>query len=450
MPGRFNGPVKALAGLVAAGLLLEGVYVALAARSPDRDALYGTIVLQLAAGVLFLAAAIAALAERTVERRGRTYLVIVGFAVVFRATLVVATPSLSTDVWRYAWEGRVQAHLQNPYRLAPDAPELAPLRDSVWERVEHKEVPAVYGPLAEASFFLLRAPGFMKIFFALADLVVLALVGQALHRRGLPSSLSVLYGWHPLPIMETAGQGHLDSFGVALLLLALEHAERNKRVASVALGLAASVKFLPLALLPAFGRRTGMKVAAGALLVFLLTLLPYGLPRGLGRYATEWRFNATGLVAIEEALDRTGAGERVALLLARGDRRLAHDTPYDKAPQRIAAGLLVGAVALALALRARLETAVFGTIAAVVAFSPVVHPWYLLWLLPFAIQRRSVALLELTLAAPMSYAVLLEYDGTRESWHEAAWPRVLLVVPFLALLVWENARHAGERVQGAP
>src|SRR5581483_7220377 len=150
-----------------------------------------------------------------------------------------------------------------------------------------------------------------------------------------------------------------------LLLLALDLAARERRrLGALALGLAAAVKFLPLALLPAFAKRVGGKWALAALALFLVTLAPYGLPRGLGPYATEWRFNATGLVALEQVLERTGAQERVALVVARGDRRRAADTPWDKAPQRLAAGLLVLSVALALT-RASLETAAFGTLAAV-------------------------------------------------------------------------------------
>ena len=430
MPGGFNGPVRARQGLVACGLLLAAVYASIAVRSPERDALYGTILLQLAAAVLYLAAAAFGLGIPGVERRGRPYLVMLGFSVVFRALLVAAPPALSTDLWRYAWEGRVQAQLENPYRLPPSAKELEPLRDSLWEKVEHKDVPAVYGPLA--------------------DLVVLGLVTQALHRRGVPSSLGLLYGWHPLPVVEVAGQGHLDALGVALLLLALDRAEKERpRLAGALMGLAAAVKFLPLVLLPALARRAGVRSALVALGVFAVTFVPYGLPRGLGKYATEWRFNATGLVLIEEALERTGLEERGALLLARGDRRLAHDTPYDKAPQRIVAGLLVAVAALGLAARARLESAAYFTIAAVVALSPVVHPWYLLWLLPFAVARRSLAVIVVALLAPLSYSVLLAYDGTQESWREESWPRVLLLSPMVVLLVWQNVPY-GQRLRGAP
>ena len=40
----------------------------------------------------------------------------------------------------------------NPYALAPAAEELTPLRDEIWRRMPHKEVPTVYPPLAIAAF----------------------------------------------------------------------------------------------------------------------------------------------------------------------------------------------------------------------------------------------------------------------------------------------------------
>jgi hypothetical protein len=439
--------------LFALGLALEGVYVAIALQPEGKDGVFATLVLHFGAALLYLAAGaiVMTLSHRTARpRRDRdAYLLVLALSALFRGTALLEPPLLSTDIHRYVWEGRVQAHLENPYRLPPDAKELAPLRDATWEKVEHKEIPAIYGPIAEASFLALRAPLAMKAFFALADLAVLGLVARALARRGLPAPLAIFYGWHPLAVIEVAGQGHMDALGVALLLLALDLAERKRpALAGAALGLGAAVKYLPLIILPAFVRRAGARSSLLAITVFAACFLPYGLPRGLEKYATEWRFNATGILLVEEALDRTHVERRAALVLAGGDGRKAVDTPFDKAPQRIAAALLVALVALALS-RAELEKAALGSIAAVLALSPVVHPWYFLWVLPFAVTRRSLALIELALAAPVSYSVLLAYDGSRESWHEEAWPRLLLLVPFLGLLVWENAPY-GKRVPGAP
>ena len=46
-----------------------------------------------------------------------------------RALLLFAPPH-STDIYRYIWDGRVQADGINPYRYVPADPALAHLRDA--------------------------------------------------------------------------------------------------------------------------------------------------------------------------------------------------------------------------------------------------------------------------------------------------------------------------------
>ena len=55
---------------------------------------------------------------------------IIGFGIVFRAVLVPNDPALlSTDMYRYVWDGRVQQHGINPYLYAPSSEQLRSLRD---------------------------------------------------------------------------------------------------------------------------------------------------------------------------------------------------------------------------------------------------------------------------------------------------------------------------------
>ena len=52
------------------------------------------------------------------------------------------------------------------------------------------------------------------------------------------------------------------------------------------------------------------------------------------------------------------------------------------------------------------ETPVFASLASLTLLAPTLHPWYLLWLLPFAARARSAAFLWLACAAPLAYALL--------------------------------------------
>src|ERR1700757_5463687 len=55
--------------------------------------------------------------------------VVLVFAALLRLTVLFASPYLSDDIYRYVWDGRVQAAGINPYRFVPADPALQGLRD---------------------------------------------------------------------------------------------------------------------------------------------------------------------------------------------------------------------------------------------------------------------------------------------------------------------------------
>src|SRR5829696_5706523 len=69
-----------------------------------------------------------------------TLLIALAFAVLFRLSILFAPPYLSDDIYRYVWDGRVQAAGINPYRYIPAAPELAQLRDeAIYPKINRKD-----------------------------------------------------------------------------------------------------------------------------------------------------------------------------------------------------------------------------------------------------------------------------------------------------------------------
>ena len=101
---------------------------------------------------------------------------------IFRLTLYSLPPSLSTDIHRYRWDGRVQNAGWNPYTIAPIDPRLASLRDPGWAVMPGPEIPAIYPPLSELIFRrdARYLPGIVafKLPFVLADLLVLAMLAK--------------------------------------------------------------------------------------------------------------------------------------------------------------------------------------------------------------------------------------------------------------------------------
>lgn len=311
-------------------------------------------------------------------------------ALLFRLAASCGPPALSDDVYRYVWDGRVQLHGVHPYRYAPAAPELSPLRDELWGAINHSQVPTIYPPLAQYFFLGMAAlgagPSGFKLLLGLVDFgVVLALDGL-LRRASLPRDRLILYAWNPLAVLETAGSGHIEPLGVLLVVLAgvgiLDH---RRGLSTLALAASAHVKLLPALLLPAALRGGGARGALGLAFALSLPVLPYALTgpavgAGLFAYSERWEHNATIYRAVEHALPRPAA----RLLVATA-----------------AAGWIV-----LLALRRRLAVPrhALWALGGVLLLSPTLHPWYLLWVLPWATALASPGWLVLCTMVVLAYS----------------------------------------------
>ena len=82
---------------------------------------------------------------------GRPHLIL-GAALVFRLRLWWSPATLSDDIFRYVWDGRVQLAGINPYLYAPSAPQVEHLRDALYQSVNHADIPTIYPPLAQLFF----------------------------------------------------------------------------------------------------------------------------------------------------------------------------------------------------------------------------------------------------------------------------------------------------------
>src|SRR5205809_205360 len=118
------------AALPASGLSIGACFAALAALGDLRAHLGAFIVLFGAAFVVYLAA-VWLVARQPDVWSGRRLAWLLGFALMFRLLMLATAPTLSDDVYRYVWEGRVLAAGGSPYRYVPSAPELQALRDDV-------------------------------------------------------------------------------------------------------------------------------------------------------------------------------------------------------------------------------------------------------------------------------------------------------------------------------
>src|SRR6516165_2146027 len=239
-----------------AGLLLTGGVAGLVTQF-IRD-LPAFVIVSLFQGAVWAIAALVVL--RRPDPRP-TLVLILATAALLRLVALAAPVFLSDDINRYIWDGRVQAAGINPYRYIPTDPKLELLRDtSIFPNINRNNyAPTIYPPIAQMLFLTATRFGetvlALKLFFVVVEAVGIVTLLNILRMAGRPREHILLYVWHPLPIWEIAGSGHLDAALVTFTSLALAAAIGSQRFWSApALGAATLTKFFPLVLAPAIWR----------------------------------------------------------------------------------------------------------------------------------------------------------------------------------------------------
>jgi hypothetical protein len=253
---RGRRPLASAVGLLLVGVLAAAGYAILGAAGQDAD---DGLAYWLMLGWGSLALLMGGLLVRAVGVRRAVPLVLLS-AALMRAMLVPLEPALSTDMYRYLWDGRVQAEGINPYVHTPEASELEHLRDEDWGPINRKWARTIYPPIAQASFLGahvlgLRSTTSWKALISAVDVAAIALLVLALRAAGRDPRWCLAYAWNPLPIMAFGLSGHVDSLVVVLVMAATLLWWRRSAIGTgVLLGLAAGVKLFPLLLVVAFAR----------------------------------------------------------------------------------------------------------------------------------------------------------------------------------------------------
>jgi len=434
-----QAPTRASILLLIGGALIGLTALGLTVRVPgeleiaSRSRLGFFVVVVSASGLLYLAA-VAVVLHGPAQRRLLWIVLVVAAAA--RLLVLPPAPFLSTDIYRYVWDGRVQGAGINPYRYVPDAPELASLRDAeLFPKINRaKYAPTVYPPVAQAVFFLVTQVSptvlAMKIAMVSCEAVAIAAVIKLLGLLGLPRERVLIYAWNPLTIWEFGGNGHVDAVAIGFIALALLARARGRMaLTGAALGAAILVKFLPAVLLPAFWRRWDLRlpaacagVIAASYLIYIgvgwkvLGFLPrYGVEEGYRMGDGFYFLLALRHIAVAPAVSLYLAGV-VALFAA-----LAFWMVFLREPPRDA-----GSEALAVARNALILAA-----ALMVTITPH-YAWYYAWLALPACLCPSLSVLYLTLAS-----FLLYFDPG----HDQLFWSGMLYGPFLAVALAELWWH---------
>jgi hypothetical protein len=328
----------------------------------------------------------------------RSTLMIIGVvAVLARGTLVFSPPTLSNDMYRYVWDGRVMSAGISPYAYAPGDPALEELRPPdywIWSQINRKGAITIYPPGAELFF-----AGVYQVYpdsvtwtkgaMVLVDLASCVLLLLILGRLGMPRVRVLLYAWGPLPIIEFGSSGHVEALSVFWTLAAIlagvvavqrgaggaARAGRGSSLwAAACLAAAALVKLIPLLLLVGWIRRFGWKFVALCTGLFGLVYAGFVVLTGghVSNFLVTYLLHEHNNAPIYALMS-----ELVAKPLGIGDE--------------LVRGVLLAALAVvALLVALRRDTGPYSFVSksfvlvgAYLLLATNAHPWYATWLLLF-------------------------------------------------------------------
>ncbi len=346
------------------------------------------IALMLLAGLIYLSGTFAV---ENISLGGAPLAIILGAGVLARLALLPARPSLTEDVYRYQWDGRVERAGINPYTVYPAMRRLARFQNLRHPIATGRFVPTIYPPLSEWLFARLATVQDLKRAFTALDLATLAIVLLLLSALKQPLHRALIYAWNPAVIVSFALSGHHDSLAVFTLALSLYFIILGRGAISIIfLTFSFLSKLFSAIFLPIFLKRTrwayaGLFIALAALAYFPFRSAGWGLDKGFSDYAAGWEGNDSLFRLLRLAGNSRAQAELIAVTLA--------------------LGLVV------YALRRRLEPAraCLVILAGLLFVSPNAFPWYFTWLAPFLCVEPSLPLLLMSVTCVLGYSPVVAY-----------------------------------------
>lgn len=374
----------------------------------------------IAYGIAFAFYLIALYFGRSFEKPQRGALIYIFLIAIFARLLGLASaPSLSDDIYRYLWDGRVASAGINPYQYAPEDPHLSLLRDRNYAGINHKNLKTIYPPLAEWVFRIAAriSPNIlsMKIAFVIFDIATMIVILLLLLELKMNPIYAITYAWNPLVILEFSYSGHLDSLAIFWMALALLFVTRAKSVPGfLSLALSFLAKYFSAITLPYFVlRRSFLKWVALYAGMIVLGYLPFvaagkNLFESLGVYAASWEFNSGAFTLLRSLIS---------------DARI------------LRVGLFCSLILFAFYQARKQEDFLkysFYVTGFALLLTPTLHPWYLCWIVPFLCFFPSLPWILFTGTIALAYWV----------WRDYAWsgqwilrPEILWI-EYAPFLVW--------------
>lgn len=391
---------------ICGSLFLAAVFALALTQAPLGSPLFFTLAAFMVAGYAGLLARV----WNEPAAAPRLVFAAIALAFAFRLPLAVLPVGADSDMIRYVWDGRIQRMGLNPYLVVPANPDLDYTHTEETRLMPSRRWRTSYPPGAQLFFRAVTAihdsAVAMKLALVLADLFTIFIIRKWLRVTGRSEWLTVAYAWNPLVVLEVAHSGHIDALGAMwIAIAALALTTQRTMFASMTFVVAVATKLLPVVLLPLFWRRVRWRDAAAATVLGLLMAWPY----------LTWPKTMLGaLTGVVVGVRFNGPLFRVVADLT---------WPPFAAVFAIAIGLAAAAWC-----RWKLDeghpAAWAWPMAIAVSCSPVIYPWYLLYLTPFLLTLSTVPLIIWTSSVLPIY-VVWEAVRTGGRWAVPGWAMVV-------------------------
>lgn len=388
---------------------------------------------------------------------------IVVIAIVFRASLLVDIPNFSDDCYRFVWDGKIMNEVGNPYEYTPTQVLNATSFSSektqeLYTKLNSKDYYTVYPP---ANQFLFSTSVFigggrvsksifcMKLLILLFEIGLLFLLFKLLRKLKLKESLAQIYAFNPLVVIELTGNIHFEGIMLFFFLWGIYLIYTNRLlIASVCIGVAISVKLIPLLFLPLFlpllGIKKSIKLYLGIGLTFMLLLVPFitqtlidNFGESLNLYFQSFEFNAS-LYYLFKGISHLFLGYKTNLI-----------------------GIITPTVIFCLAIlftlklyrkkQLNFQVTLFVKYASLLLFifyllSSTIHPWYvinLVFLSVFIPQRTYLVWSILVFISYFAYSTYVENYAPEANFHSYFWYYLLIGIEYCIVLIFfifENRR----------
>lgn len=338
-------------------------------------------------------------------------------------------PIGSDDYFRYLWDGKVLANGINPFQYVPNSLELSYLHSKILPKmVTYPNLPTIYFPISQFAFYLAFVIGGekiigLKIILLISDILLTIGLFNILKKRNIEYKFILLYILCPLIFYQFFIDAHIDLIGIMFFVFTIYFFENKKILAAIFLGASLAVKPTFLLVLPILffydkEFKDKIKWIIIPILFLIISFLPFLIGANpfisLLNFSRHWNFNGAAFNLFSIFIHNT-LTLRILLL-------------------SVFAIIYLSIILFNKNLNSRIYYSLF----ALFIFSPIVHPWYVTWLIvPLVLKPKLSGITYISLISITFYSVLnYQING---QWKEYTSILFIEYIPVIIILFFEIA-----------